>query len=226
MSTETLFLKENSLAKELELRNSSKTEVTQIKKVTIIQKDKLEISIRRPSTGTGIKYGGVTYVLDGITGETLKTFLVEGTEAELTFEIQDSTLDFTENYYTIGYGPNNVDQNVNSIAATVKLIQGEIEDFKASICYKLNARNNRVSGRYSVPFEYVNANSLRAYLVEGNELKDSKHAIQNVIDKPGYKGTIDLEFPDGTLVIGKEYTLCLNVYSWTREIAGQTFTLI
>lgn len=223
MSTEVLTIKKNSLSKELALLNAPETYITGIMDAEIISRDELKITVERPSTGTGIQYGGVAYVFDGITGKKLKEVKAPGSDAKLEINIQDSALDFTENYYVIGYGPNNVDQGVNATAATVRVIQGEIEDFNASICFKLNAQNNRVTGRYSVPTEFVNVNSLRAYLVEGSELKDTNHAVANVVVSPGNTQHISLEFPNGTLEVGKTYTLCLNVYSWTREIAGQTF---
>ncbi|CAM1342987.1 hypothetical protein [Tenacibaculum amylolyticum] len=226
---ENLILTENSINIEEAIQNSSASSVTAITDVQIIQRNELRIKIRRPSTGTGIKYGGIVYVFDEETGQKITETKVPGSEPELWATIKDNKLDFDEKSYVIGYGPNNTDQSINATAATVRVDSGDIFDFNSSRCYKLNVRNNRVTAKYRVPNDFANVKSMRIYLVEGNELKDSNHAVAGVIYKfsssSPNQGTIHLNFPKGKeLTVGKTYTLCLNVYSWTREIAGQYFT--
>ena len=223
-----LIFKSNSVLMELANEQSSKSYVTRINEVIIRERDEIELIIKRPTTGTGVDRGGKVYVFDENGKQVIPPTNASGANSPVTVTVKNSKLDFTSNSYLIGYGPDNVDQGINATATTVRIDAGEIFDFNGSRCYKLTATNNRVTARYTVPNEFTNIDSMRIYLVEGSELKDSKHAVGNVVEKfekgSPSSGTINLNYKDGTLEVGKTYTVCLNVYSWTRQIAGQIFT--
>ncbi|WP_420574178.1 hypothetical protein [Kordia sp.] len=223
-----LIFKSNSNQIELAAMQSSKSYSTRIDEVVIEERDEIELTITRPTTGTGINYGGKVYVFDEDGKQVIAPTDVPGSNSPATVKVQNSKLDFTSDSYLIGYGPNNVDQGVNATAATVRIDAGEIFDFNSSRCFKLNATNNRVTARYTVPSEFTQISSMRMYLVKGSDLQDSNKAVGGVIHKfsssSHNSGTVNLEYQDGTLEVGVTYTVCLNVYSWTRQIAGQTFT--
>ena len=203
--------------------------VTRITDVSFVSRDEALVTIDRPNSGTGVSHGGVirAYTLDGKIVVEQKVPQTSPPRRTAEHSLKDPKLDFNRNSYIIGYGPDNVDQNVNSMATSVKVSPDIVFDFQGSLCIYRDALNNRVTAQYSVPRSFDNIGSMRVYVVEGSELKDSTHAIQNQIaflksDSPP-SDIVRLNYEDGTFEVGKTYTICLNVYSWTREIAGQAF---
>lgn len=222
------IFKRNTIHRELAEQSSSKSYSTRIDEVEIEERDTINLTITRPTSGSGISYGGKVYVFDDNGDQVISPTDVPGSDSPASVQVKNSKLDFTSNSYLIGYGPNNVDQSVNATAATVRIDAGDIFDFNSSRCYKLNATNKEVTARYTVPNEFTEISSMRMYLVKGSELQNSNEAVGGVIYKftssSNSSGTVNLKFADGTLEVGTTYTICLNVYSWTRQIAGQTFT--
>lgn len=222
-------MKNSFLNEEIALLQSNAW-VTRITDVKVTDRDAAQISIRRPDCGTGVGYGGILRVFD-LGGKMLVEQKVAQTTPPSTTVLhilKDSKLDFYSQEYTIGYGPENADKGEDSMSTRVQVAPDVIIDFQGSACNLMHTTNSRVTARYSVPRSFSNISSMRMYVVEGGVMKDSNSAIQGKIHSMSATSlptdVVNLMYTEGTFVLGKQYTVCLNVYSWTREIAGQSFT--
>jgi len=191
----------------------------------VVFDDSVEFDAYRPDSGTNT--GGVAYIWDEA-NKLITSSKVSGTDSPGKAHLQSDLLNFEDKSYTIGYGPDQIDQGVKAVAATASIEQGYPGNYEPSTCYGYNNSATHVTSRYSVPKRiFKDGNKCQIYVVEGRELLDNSHAIDKVIGKiegeANYKGLIKLDFENGTFKRGKAYTVCLNVYSWKRQIAGYSF---
>ena len=204
--------------------NSSWTWKTAIRDV-IPFLDTVMFKVDRPDSGTAT--GGVAYIKDDH-GNLIKSVKIPGKNTPADGEIQDSKLDFEHKSYLLEYGPDQRDQKVKAVAATVDIVQAIPQRYQSSTCTGLNNSSSHILSRYHIPQQILEeGNKVMIYAVEGDELKGDNYAIDNVIHtlakSDPYQGTILLRYKDGTFERGKTYTVCLNVYSWARQIAGYKF---
>ncbi|MEY8197817.1 MAG: hypothetical protein RPS47_01100 [Colwellia sp.] len=184
--------------------------------------DEVQFDVVRPDSGTNT--GGVAYIWDE-DGKLILNSKVPGNKTT-TVSLKSDLLDFEGNIYTIGYGPDQVDQSINAAAAFVTIVQGVPGNFEPSICYGFNNSSIHVTSQYQFPKE-IESSGCQIYVVEGNELKDSSSALEGNIyifnEGEPYKGLVKLDYSLGSFHRGNTYTVCLNVYSWKRQIAGYSF---
>jgi hypothetical protein len=187
--------------------------------------DTVIFTIDRPDSGTAT--GGVAYIKDD-NGNLITSVKIPGKNTPAKGEIQDDRLDFEDNSYLLEYGPDQVDQHVKAVAATVDIVQAIPGRYQPSTCTGLNNSSSHILSRYHIPQQILEeGNKVEMYAVEGDQLLDDHHAINGVIhtlsaDDP-YQGTVLLQYKEGTFKRGQTYTVCLNVYSWVRQIAGYKF---
>ncbi len=187
--------------------------------------DTVEFTIDRPDSGTAT--GGVAYIKDN-TGNLITSVKIPGKSTPAKGTIQNDKLDFEDNSYLLEYGPDQIDQHVKAVAATVDIVQAVPERYQPSTCTGLNNSTTHILSRYRIPQQILEeGNKVLMYAVEGDQLLDDSHAINNVIHtlskSDPYTGTVLLRYADGTFKRGNTYTVCLNVYSWKRQIAGYKF---
>jgi len=198
------------------------TWTTAIEEVYVFE-DEVEFTVVRPDSGTNS--GGVAYIWDEF-GTLITQTKIPGNK-RVTASLQSDSLDFERKIYVLGYGPDQVDQNVAAVAATVDIVQGTPGNYQPSTCYGYNNSATHVTSRYQIPKNLLDYCECEVFVVEGNEMLDSHNAINNQIIKltseDAYKGLVTLRFENGTFSRGKHYTVCLNVYSWRRQIAGYSF---
>ncbi|GEM_PF-5252988 len=224
-------MKNSFLSEQLSQLSSSTSWITRITDVEVQRRDTAVVGITRPDCGTGVQYGGLirVYDLDNNLIVEQKVAQTSPPTTTVNYRLQDSKLNFYQDTYIIGYGPDNVDKGVNSMCTRVVVSPDAIYDFQGSSCNLMTATDRRITGRYSVPRSFDNIGTMRIYVVEGGELLDSKQAIGGndgivkLSSSAPPTDIVNINYADGTFEVGKTYTLCLNVYSWTRQIAGQSF---
>ncbi|PJJ07857.1 hypothetical protein CLU83_1065 [Flavobacterium sp. 1] len=190
--------------------------------------DRVIFSIERPDSGTN--QGGIAYIKEITTGKLIKMISIPGMNTPVTgLSIQSDELNFETKSYVLEYGPDHIDKGVKSIAATVDIIQATPMNYQPSTCNAFNNSDTHIQSRYHLPKEILqDGNVVMIYAVEGDKLLSSDKAIANKIFtlskvSPNH-GTALLEnYPEGTFKRGKTYSVCLNVYSWARQIAGYQF---
>ncbi len=159
--------------------------------------------------------------------------VVNGTYAEKTATsnpvsgtIQSDDLDLKGQNYTFEFGPHFTASRVNSVAATVNLIQGKPRKFESSVVTVEDNQPKSVSFDYAVPPSIFDDNTnVKVYLVEGSSIKEEKYAIESKtfnVSRSSYIGNGEINF-NNALKHGGTYTLCMGIYSTVRQIASNTF---
>lgn len=190
--------------------------------------DNVIFDVHRPDDSTN--EGGTAYIweLGQEDKEPICSKPVPGNNSLQKVKMQNSKLNFADRRYIIGYGPDQEQQGVRAVASTVTVDYGIPTQYHPSMIFGFNNGPNHITSRYWVSPMVLQQNECYIYAVKGNGLQDYSHAIDNKINKlkagAPYQSTNRLEgYPDGTFTRGEFYTVCLNVYSWKRIIAGYSF---
>ncbi|MEM7036147.1 MAG: hypothetical protein AAF570_04135 [Bacteroidota bacterium] len=215
-----------SLEEQLEYRGSNSSFRTRIFADTVDFVDKNTVTYQgtTPAPDESTNRGAVGYLIQN--GKIIDTRRAT-TDGMVTFS--KSIYDFESEEYQLGYGPfhSAFGTNVVAVAATIDTSDFTTFDPQPSICARQGrAQSTFLRARYELPkglFDF--GADVTIYIVEGKILKGQGSAITKVfkIDKDSYKGSIKIEYPNGTLEAGKDYTVCMGIFSSVRQIAGFGF---
>jgi hypothetical protein len=200
-------------------------QTTSIKQVKTVSRSKLAYEAELPLDGSNKGY--FVRIKDG-NGKTVENTYHQGTATSNPVKgiIESDELNFRSQIYTLEFGPHFSNTDVNSVGATVKMIQGRPRKFESSgVFYSMNLPSS-VLFSYNVPPSIFDSNTrITIYLVEGKDIKSESFAVEKKIfsvSKSSYIGDGEINF-NKALKNGKAYTLCMGIYSTVRQIAGNTF---
>jgi hypothetical protein len=196
---------------------------TSISNITVLTPGSLKFKITRPDSGDA--KGGYVYLYEDVLGGNPIVREYYAGNASGDFTVKSDKIDLYNGHYVLGYGPHYTD-NVNIIATTVQLDNGNAYNLESSVCSPISHSINEVTSFYSFARNVLGFSHYASMVTirEGGILgKGNQVGVTQISTDANNKGTVILS--NLKLSYGKTYNVCINLYSSVRPVAGYSFTL-